>query len=172
MAKDALTPALSRALEDSLGEGENMHWFFSHLPAINASLNATATVLLVVGFVLIRRRRIDAHRNVMIAAFVVSSVFLVFYLLHKFWRYGEGGGLHTTYNGTGALKIAYLLMLATHVVLAMVVPVLAIWLIRLGLRRADARHRRIGWIALPIWLYVSITGVLIYFMLYHFNPAR
>lgn len=142
----------------------------SFLPAVNAGLNAVATVLLVVALVFIKQRRIDAHRNTMLAAFAVSSVFLVFYVLHKVWRGTQAGDLHTSYHGEGVAKAAYLVILLTHVVLAVTVPVFAIVLIRLGLTRRDALHRRIARIAWPIWMYVSITGVVIYFMLYHFNP--
>jgi protein SCO1 len=143
----------------------------SFLPAVNASLNGLATVLLIIGYVQIRRKKIDAHQNTMIVAFVISCLFLFFYLLHKFWRASQGEDINSTFHATGWIKVAYLIVLFTHVVLAMVVPVLAIWLIRLGLRRSDQRHRRLGKIALPIWLYVSVTGVLIYFALYHFNPV-
>lgn len=143
----------------------------SFLPAVNASLNAVATALLVAGFVFIKQKRITAHRNCMISAFGVSIVFLALYLLHKMWKASSGQAMHTSYNGEGLAKAAYLLILLTHLVLAMIVPVLAIWMIRLGLKRDDARHRRVGRWALPIWLYVSVTGVVIYLMLYPFNPA-
>jgi putative membrane protein len=139
----------------------------SLLVHLNAALNATAFVLLVVGLVLIKQRRINAHRNVMISAFAVSAVFLVFYLLDKAIK----RGVHTPYNGEGLIKSLYYVMLITHIILAAAVPVFAIWLIRLGLKRNDAKHRRIAHIAYPIWMYVSITGVLIYLMLYWFNPG-
>ncbi len=140
------------------------------LPHINASLNALAAVLLVVGLVLIRQRRIAAHRTVMISAFGVSCIFLVLYITHKIWKAQQVGDLHTQYNATGLLKTGYLLMLASHIILAMAVPILALWLIWLGLKRNDLQHRRLARIAWPIWMYVSVTGVAIYFMLYHFNP--
>ncbi len=140
------------------------------LPHVNASLNALAAMLLVVGLVLIRQRRIAAHQAVMKSAFAVSCVFLVLYVTHKIWKAGQAGDLHTQYHATGLLKTAYLLMLASHVLLAMAVPVLALRLIWLGSRRDDLRHRRLAKITWPIWMYVSVTGVAIYFMLYHFNP--
>lgn len=142
----------------------------SFLPAVNATLNAVAGILLVVALIQIRRRRIGAHQKAMLAAFGVSSLFLVLYVLHKIWRATQEGDLHSVYHGVGIARTAYLIILLTHVVLAVTVPIFAIVLIRLGLRRRDDLHRRIGRIAWPIWMYVSITGVVIYFMLYHFNP--
>lgn len=139
----------------------------SFLPAVNASLNGVATVLLVVGRVLARRGAIDAHRRVMISAFVVSSLFLALYLVHKAWR----GFEHTPYHGTGAVRAVYVTILVTHILLAMAVPVLAILLIRLGLADRRAEHRRLARWAWPVWLYVSITGMVIYAMLYHWNPV-
>ncbi|MCX5662344.1 MAG: DUF420 domain-containing protein [Planctomycetota bacterium] len=140
----------------------------SFLPAVNASLNATAGVLLVTGFVFVKRKNIPAHRACMMSAFAASSLFLVFYITHYVWRASATGTAHTKYHGPA--PTFYYVMLLTHIVLAMLVPVLAIWLIRLGLARRDALHRRVAKVALPIWLYVSVTGVLIYFMLYHLNP--
>jgi uncharacterized membrane protein YozB (DUF420 family) len=139
----------------------------SFLPAVNASLNGVATVLLVVGRGLARRGAIDAHRRVMISAFGVSALFLVLYLAHKIWR----GFEHTPYHGTGAARTAYLAILASHLVLAMAVPVLALLLIRLGLADRRAEHRRLARWAWPVWLYVSVTGIVIYAMLYHWNPV-
>jgi uncharacterized membrane protein YozB (DUF420 family) len=139
----------------------------SFLPAINASLNAISTILLLTGFWLIKQRRIEAHRRVMLSAFGVSSLFLVLYVSHKVWRNFE----NTPYLAEGAAKAFYLSILFSHVLLAMTVPVLAIALIRLGWKRRDAAHRRLARWAWPIWLYVSVTGVVIYVMLYHLNPG-
>jgi uncharacterized membrane protein YozB (DUF420 family) len=139
----------------------------SFLPGVNASLNAVATVLLLLGRRFIRLGRIDAHRRTMLAAFGVSSVFLVLYVSHKASKNFE----NTTFNAEGVAKAAYLVLLASHVILAMAVPVLAIVLIRFGLKGEIARHRGLARWAWPIWLYVSLTGVLIYFLLYHLNPA-
>lgn len=138
----------------------------STLPAINAGLNALATLLLVRGRVLIARRDVDAHRRTMIACFVVSSVFLACYLAHK----ASVGGVNTPYHGEGGLRLFYYSILFSHIPLAAAVPVLAIRLIVLGLRGELPRHRRLARWAWPIWLYVSITGVAIYLMLYPFNP--
>lgn len=138
----------------------------SGLPAVNASLNALATLLLLRGRALAKRGRVDAHRRTMLAAFGVSSVFLALYVLHKASRDFE----NTRFEGEGVLRAAYLALLASHVVLAMTVPFLAGALIRLGLRGEIARHRRLARVAWPIWLYVSITGVAIYLALYQLNP--
>jgi putative membrane protein len=139
----------------------------SFLPPINASLNALAALLLVRGRRLARAGRIAEHRRTMLSAFAVSSLFLACYVAHKISRNFE----NTTFHASGPAKTAYLVMLASHVVLAASVPVLAIWLIRLGLSDRRARHRRLARIAWPIWMYVSLTGVLIYLLLYQWNPA-
>ena len=139
---------------------------FSILPPINAALNATATLLLVRGRMLARRGAVEAHRRVMLSAFAVSTLFLVLYVGHKVSRNFE----NTTFNVEGWPKVAYLVLLGSHVLLAMTVPVFALWLIRLGLRDDRVQHRRVARVAWPIWIYVSITGVLIYLLLYPFNP--
>ena len=139
----------------------------SFLPGVNASLNAVAAVLLLLGRRFVRMGRIDAHRRTMLAAFGVSSVFLVFYVAHKAAKNFE----NTTFGAEGVAKAAYLVLLASHVLLAMSVPVLAIALIRFGLKGEIASHRGLARWAWPIWMYVSVTGVLIYFLLYHWNPA-
>ena len=139
----------------------------SSLPPVNAALNAAALVLLAVGYRLIKQKRIDAHKRVMIAAFAVSGVFLVLYVAHKVWKHG----VNTPYHGAQPVRGAYYAMLFSHILLAMTVPVYAIALIRLGLARRDAAHKKLARVALPIWIYVSVTGVLIYVMLYHLNPG-
>lgn len=135
------------------------------LPALNATLNAVSTVLLIWGFLLIRRRKIDQHRRVMIAAFAVSSVFLVSYLVYHF----QVGSVR--YPNPGAIRYVYLSILATHTVLAASVPVLAIITLNRALRARFDKHRRIARWTLPIWLYVSVTGVIVYLMLYQFAHA-
>lgn len=139
----------------------------SSLPALNAALNALAALLLLRGRALVRRGQIAAHRRTMLAAFAVSSLFLALYVLHKASRGFES----TTFHAAGAAKAAYLALLFSHVVLAMAVPPLAIALITFGLRGQIARHRRLARVAWPIWMYVSITGVAIYLLLYPLNPA-
>lgn len=137
------------------------------LPAVNAALNATATVLLVRGRALARAGDRESHRRTMIAAFVVSSVFLMLYVTHKASRDFE----NTTFHAEGFAKAAYLALLFSHVTLAVTVPILAIALIRLAVRERVAAHRRLARIAWPIWIYVSVTGVVIYVLLYHLNPG-
>jgi uncharacterized membrane protein YozB (DUF420 family) len=131
------------------------------LPTVNAVLNATAAVLLVWGYTLIRRKRIQAHRKVMTAAFVTSCLFLACYLIY---HYQVGS---VPFKKTGAIRTVYLSILATHTVLAAAVPVLAIITLRRGLAARYDKHRRIAHWTLPIWLYVSVTGVVVYVMLYH-----
>ncbi len=139
----------------------------SGLPAVNASLNATAATLRVAARIQIQRGREQAHRRLMTSAFAVSTLFLAFYLLHK----GSKGFENTSFNAEGAAKLAYLVLLFSHVVLATAIPILAIVLIRMGLRGERERHRRIARWAWPAWMYVSVTGVLIYLLLYHWNPS-
>jgi protein SCO1/2/putative membrane protein len=131
------------------------------LPSINALLNATAAVLLVWGYLLIRRKRRETHRWVMTAAFVVSCLFLVCYLVYH-WQVGN-----VRFQHTGPLRAIYLSILGTHTALAAAVPVLAIVTLRRSLAGRYDAHRRIARWTLPIWLYVSVTGVVVYLMLYH-----
>jgi uncharacterized membrane protein YozB (DUF420 family) len=131
------------------------------LPHVNALLNFTATVLLAVGYVLIKQRREIAHRNVMLAAFGVSAAFLTCYLVYHF-----GVELTKKYPGGPPLSYVYYTILISHILLAMAVPVLAIGTIYTGLKDRRAAHRRWAKICFPIWLYVSVTGVVIYWMLY------
>jgi uncharacterized membrane protein YozB (DUF420 family) len=132
------------------------------LPSINATLNAAAAVLLVWGYLLIRRKQIQTHRKVMLTAFGVSSLFLVCYLVYHF----QVGSVR--YQKTGALRTIYLSILATHTLLAAAVPPLAVVTLNRGLRARFDKHRRIARWTLPIWLYVSVTGVVVYLMLYRF----
>jgi uncharacterized membrane protein YozB (DUF420 family) len=138
------------------------------LPAINATLNAASAFLLAVGRVLIARKRIDAHRNTMIAAFTTSSIFLISYL---YYHFAILHGAPTRFAGTGILRTFYFTLLSTHTVLATVmVPMIVVTLAR-GLRRNDVSHRKIARWTYPIWMYVSVTGVVIYFMLYHWPTS-
>jgi len=131
------------------------------LPTINAILNATAAILLIWGFTLIRRKRIQTHRKVMITAFATSCLFLVCYLIYHA-RVG-----HVDFPKTGPIRAVYFSILGTHTVLAALVPILAIVTLRRGLAARYDRHRRLARWTLPIWLYVSVTGVVVYVMLYH-----
>jgi uncharacterized membrane protein YozB (DUF420 family) len=132
------------------------------LPALNAVLNATAAVLLVSAYVMIRKRRIQAHKRLMITAFSVSTVFLISYLTY----HALAGIMY--YRHTGVIRTVYLTILYTHTALAVTVPVLAIITLRRGLKGWFDRHRKIARWTLPIWLYVSVTGVVVYLMLYQF----
>jgi len=132
------------------------------LPAVNATLNGTAAILLVTGYTLIRKRRVDAHKRVMLTAFGVSVAFLICYLVY----HAQVGSVH--YPKSGAIRIVYYTILITHTILAACVPVLAIITLRRALRGDFVRHRRIARWTLPIWLYVSVTGVVVYLMLYQF----
>jgi putative membrane protein len=135
------------------------------LATVNAALNGLATVLLILGFVLIKAGYETAHRRVMVGAFVVSAVFLVSYLTY----HAMAGSVKFT--GEGSIKYVYYAMLISHVILAAAVPVLALRTIWLGYQNRRAAHNRIAKITLPIWLYVSVTGVLIYLFLYILYPA-
>ncbi|HXT22872.1 MAG TPA: DUF420 domain-containing protein [Thermoanaerobaculia bacterium] len=130
------------------------------LPALNAVLNAAAAVALLVGFWLIRRKRWRAHRAAMITALVLSSAFLTSYLIY----HAQVGSVR--FQGHGPVRTLYLSILATHTVLAAAVPVLAIITLSRALRRRFDRHKAIARWTLPIWLYVSVTGVVVYWMLY------
>ena len=139
------------------------------LPLVNACLNGAATVLLCAGLYFVKTKRLIAHRNCMISAFAVSCVFLLCYLYHKF---AVMGGVHTEFSGPPAWKVPYLAMLASHIILAMTVPVLALMTISRGLKQKIELHRKIARWTFPIWLYVSVTGVLIYVLLYHVWSPR
>jgi putative membrane protein len=142
--------------------------FAAHpLVTVNAALNATATVLLIAGYVLIKQKREIAHRNVMLVAFGVSVAFLTCYLVYHI---GVMQGKSTVFTGTGPVRYAYYTILISHVILAAAVPFLAAANIYLGLADRRERHRRLARWTFPIWLYVSITGVVIYWMLYHLYP--
>ena len=131
------------------------------LPAVNAILNATAAVLLVWGYTLIRRHQKQNHKRVMIAAFITSCLFLVCYLVYHY----QVGSVRFAHEG--AIRTVYLTILGTHTVLAAAVPFLAVITLRRGLAARYDKHRRIARWTLPIWLYVSVTGVVVYLMLYH-----
>jgi protein SCO1/2/putative membrane protein len=134
---------------------------------VNATLNGAAAVLLVAGFTLIRQGKKNAHHWVMISAFTVSVLFLISYLTYHWYLVSHNEGvLH--YPKTGAMRQVYLTILFTHTVLAATVPVLAIITLVRALKGQFARHRAIAKWTLPIWLYVSVTGVVVYLMLYHF----
>jgi uncharacterized membrane protein YozB (DUF420 family) len=130
------------------------------LATLNASLNAASTVFLAAGFYFIRRKEVARHRACMLTAFGISCVFLVSYLIHHA-RVGS-----VPFRGPESLRPLYLAVLVPHVILAAAVPVLAILTIRRALKGDFERHRRIARVTWPIWIYVSVSGVVVYWMLY------
>ncbi len=141
------------------------------LPHVNASLNALATVLLTTGFVFIKRKNVAAHKACMIAAFAASVLFLISYLTYHTGRQMREGVGHTKFAGEGTVAAVYYALLISHVVLAAAVPVLAIITLRRAFRGDFEGHRRIARWTWPIWMYVSVTGVIVYVMLYHLYAA-
>jgi uncharacterized membrane protein YozB (DUF420 family) len=132
----------------------------SDLPALNAALNATAAALLITGFRYIKSGRVDAHRRSMLAASATSTLFLISYVTY----HAEVGS--KPFDGTGILRVVYFSILIPHVVLAAAVVPMAMVTLRRGLMRRDDAHRRIAKRTLPVWLFVSVTGVIVYLMLY------
>ena len=137
---------------------------WSDLATLNACLNAASGVLLVLGHRAVRRFEIERHRRLMVAAAVTSSVFLASYLTY----HAKVGSVHFT--GEGAVRAIYFTILISHTLLAAVVLPLALRTLFLGLKRRDEKHRRIARWTYPIWLYVSVTGVVVYVMLYRLYP--
>lgn len=148
------------------------------IPALNAALNALATVLITIGFVqikaaqrasetAIRSARIQTHRRLMLAAGVVSAIFLVGYVTHKILV----RGVHTPFGGEGAIRTIYYVMLVSHIFLAITIAYLVPRTFALALRGQIERHRAWAKWTYPIWYYVSVTGVLVYFFLYQWWPA-
>ena len=138
------------------------------IPTLNAALNATATVLIMTGFVLIKQRKIEAHRACMLTAGGVSALFLVGYVTHKILIHG----VHTPFGGESpVLRAFYFTMLLTHIVLAIAIAYLVPRTFLLAIKGDYERHRRWARFTFPIWLYVSVTGVLVYMFLYVWWPA-
>lgn len=134
---------------------------YTILPAVNATLNSIAAVLLVRGWVLIKRRDFEAHKKTMLAAFATSALFLASYLVY---HYHVGS---VKFTGTGAIRAVYFAILISHIVLAAVITPLALITLYRAWKNQLDRHRRLARITLPLWLYVSVTGVAVYAMLYH-----
>jgi len=132
----------------------------AQLPTLNAVLNSISTIFLITGFVMIRNKKINIHRACMIVAFIASVLFLISYITY----HAYAGNVH--YTGSGWIRTLYFTILITHTILAPFVPVLAIITLSRALKGRFDRHRSIARWTLPIWLYVSATGVIIYFMLY------
>lgn len=139
--------------------------YISFLPHVNAILNSTSALLLLAGFRFIRLGRIQSHRNCQVAAVATSSLFLISYLTYHYYHGA------TRFTGQGIVRLFYFTILTTHTILAMViVPLILITLYRAA--RGDfIRHRRVARWTLPLWLYVSVTGVIVYLMLYQIYPA-
>jgi putative membrane protein len=138
------------------------------IPALNATLNGIATVLITIGFVFIRQGKREAHRKVMTTAAVVSAAFLVGYVTHKILI----RGVHTPFGGEGFIRQVYYAMLISHIILAMAIAYLVPRTFLLALKGDYATHKRWARFTYPIWYYVSVTGVLVYFFLYQWWPAR
>ena len=130
------------------------------LPGLNALLNGTSAILLVSGYLAIRRRDVHAHRRYMLAAFAASTAFLASYV-----RYHVAVG-SVPFMGTGWVRVLYFAILIPHVILAALIVPLALLVLRHAWRRRFHRHARLARVTLPLWLYVSVTGVLVYLMLY------
>ena len=140
----------------------------SDLPAVNASLNALSTVFLTLGYIFIKRQKQNAHRNCMIAAVITSAVFLFFYVLHKILV----RGVHTPFGGEGVIRTFYYVMLVSHILLAMAIVPLVLVTMSRALKERWEHHKKIARWTWPLWMYVSITGVLVYLMLYQWFPAK
>src|SRR5262245_29737909 len=140
----------------------------SQLPALNAILNSVSAILLITGYFFIRQKKIKAHKASMISEFVTSTLFLISYLTYHFSK--ELGP--TRFQGEGIVRPVYFFILTTHTILAVtIVPMVLVTFSR-ALKKNFERHRRIARWTLPLWLYVSVTGVIVYLMLYQLYPAR
>ena len=137
------------------------------IPALNASLNGLATILITAGFGFIKSGRKEAHRRAMLAAAVVSALFLVSYVTHKTLV----RGVHTPFGGVGAIRTVYFVILWTHIPLAALIAYLVPRTFLFAIRGNFERHRAWAKWTFPIWYYVSVTGVLVYFFLYQWWPA-
>lgn len=140
-------------------EGGGVNADLSFMPAVNASLNATAVALLLAGLAAIRNGKRALHKRLMVSAFAASAVFLVGYVLY---HYAHGD---TRFDGVGAVRIVYFTILITHVLLSIVMLPMILTTFYLAARERFAAHKRLARWTLPVWLYVSVTGVVIYFML-------
>lgn len=133
---------------------------YTVLPTVNATLNAISGIFLLAGYVLIKRRQIQAHRNAMLGAFASSTLFLISYLIY----HAQAGS--RPFTGQGAIRYVYFAILISHIVLAAVILPMAISTLARGLRGRYVEHKRIAKKTFPAWMYVSVTGVIVYLMLY------
>ena len=139
--------------------------YVSYLPHLNACLNGTSALLLFAGYLFIKSRNVAAHRACQVSALIVSLLFLASYLTYHYYHGA------TRFQGAGLARPIYFTILFSHTILAIVIVPLVIITFRRALRRDFERHRRIARITLPLWFYVSITGVIVYLMLYHIYPS-
>lgn len=137
-------------------------------PPLNASLNALSGIFLLIGYVLIRQKRIRLHKRFMLAACTSSVVFLICYITYHTIR----GGVVTRFAGEGMWRTIYLGILTSHTILAVVILPLAILSVWNGLKNRVPQHRRVARWTFPLWMYVSVSGVLVYFFLYHWFPSH
>jgi len=136
-------------------------------PIVNASLNGLSGVFLLIAYALIRQRRIQPHKRFMLAACTTSILFLICYVTYHSLRHG----VVTRFAGTGGWRTFYIVMLTSHTILAVTIVPLAIYSVVNGLKMRVAKHRRVARWTFPLWMYVSVTGVLVYFFLYQWFPA-
>jgi putative membrane protein len=141
-------------------------------PHLNATLNALSGVFIVTGFIFIRRKRISSHRFSMLSAATVSAAFLVSYLSHHALRTYYFGLGPTKFTGEGLVRPIYFTILTSHTILAALITPFVLRTLWLGLKGRYEKHKKLARLVFPIWLYVSITGVLVYLMLYQLYPAR
>jgi len=137
------------------------------LPAVNASLNALSSVFLTLGYIFIKRGQKDAHRNCMVAAFVTSTVFLACYLTYHFTVTAV-----TKFQGQGIVRPIYFVILITHIILAVIIVPLILVTLSRALKQRFELHKKVARWTWPLWMYVSVTGVIVYMMLYQWFPAR
>jgi putative membrane protein len=142
------------------------HSMISHLPAVDATLNAASALFLLLGFFFIREKNIRAHKACMLSAFATSTIFLVCYLTYHYFH----GTSH--FRGQGAVRSFYFVLLGSHTVLAALIVPLALVTLYRAWRKRFQQHKRIARWTLPLWLYVSVTGVLVYWMLYCLYPMQ
>jgi putative membrane protein len=144
------------------------------IPPLNAALNALATVLMTAGFIFIKSGNKTAHRASMFSAGIVSAIFLVGYVTHKVLKgmaAGAGEAVHTQFGGEGVIRTVYYVMLISHILLAISIAYLVPKTFALAFKGDYERHKRWARVVFPIWYYVSITGVLVYFFLYQWWPS-
>ena len=139
----------------------------SDLPAVNASLNALSALFLTIGYIFIKQKKQDAHRNCMIAAFITSTIFLACYLTYHFTVTAV-----TKFQGQGVVRPIYFFILITHVILAVAIVPLVLMSLNRGLKQRWEAHKKISRWTWPLWMYVSVTGVVVYLMLYQWFPAK